>query len=415
MNKESLLAVAALAVAISPTTAFSQCGPNGCYVQPSRPAPAAEVGPRLHPSIARIIHHEGSGASIGTGTLIHSPGGASFFVTCAHLFDGAGRTEVQLNGQSAPAKIVALDRAHDLALLQTPPLSGKPVDMADVESGGVLTACGFGSTGVLRCVRGPVMGRAVASGATAPSLRIRGAVRSGDSGGPVFNASGRLVAVIWGQQGGETYAMTGAPLRRIFERLPRVSRSPAPVERTPVEGKADGDDPWKRRIESQLDALAQRPQPTAPNLPDDVVRRDDLQALASQWDERMDQLVREVHVRGNAPATASFLEPLLAATAVGGPLGLALWFGRRMLRRSVKRRVAAATTCERSEARSVAVDSPPPPQQVVPETHYVSYERDDFALAHQWASEQLVRKFPGAVEVLTSLDSLIKQQLNGKG
>jgi len=61
----------------------------------------------------------------------------------------------------------------------------------------------------------------------------------------------------------------------------------------------------------------------------------------------------------------------------------------------------------------VAVDTPPPPQRVVPETHYVSYEKDDYALAHQWASEQLARKFPGSVELLTSLDSLIRQKLNG--
>ena len=59
-------------------------------------------------------------------------------------------------------------------------------------------------------------------------------------------------------------------------------------------------------------------------------------------------------------------------------------------------------------------DTPPPPQRVVPETHYVPVQRDDFARAHQWASEHVARKYPGATEMLTTLDSLIKQQLAAK-
>ncbi|MEM6331314.1 MAG: hypothetical protein AAF790_13850 [Planctomycetota bacterium] len=42
------------------------------------------------------------------------------------------------------------------------------------------------------------------------------------------------------------------------------------------------------------------------------------------------------------------------------------------------------------------------------------YETDAYAHAHQWASEQVARKFPGSVEVLTTLDSLIKQQMNAR-
>jgi hypothetical protein len=38
-------------------------------------------------------------------------------------------------------------------------------------------------------------------------------------------------------------------------------------------------------------------------------------------------------------------------------------------------------------------------------------QRDDFARAHQWASEHVARKYPGATEMLSTLDSLIKQQL----
>lgn len=64
------------------------------------------------------------------------------------------------------------------------------------------------------------------------------------------------------------------------------------------------------------------------------------------------------------------------------------------------------------EQRPIAVDTPPPPQRTATETHYVPYETDGFARAHQWASEQVARKYPGSIDVLTTLDSLIKQQLN---
>ena len=59
----------------------------------------------------------------------------------------------------------------------------------------------------------------------------------------------------------------------------------------------------------------------------------------------------------------------------------------------------------------IVVESPPPPQRTVPETHYVPFETDSFAKAHQWASEQVARKYPGATEVLQAQESLIKQHL----
>jgi hypothetical protein len=44
----------------------------------------------------------------------------------------------------------------------------------------------------------------------------------------------------------------------------------------------------------------------------------------------------------------------------------------------------------------------------------VPYETNGFPTAYQWASEQVARKFPGAVDTLATLDSLIKQQMSSK-
>ncbi|QDT70489.1 hypothetical protein MalM25_34370 [Planctomycetes bacterium MalM25] len=406
------------------TIAESQCGPSGCYVRPAPPrqvvneAPASRLPATLRRAVVRIVHDEGAGSSVGSGALIATNERGSWFLTCAHLFDGPGKTRVVLGGVTAAARVVAIDREHDLALLQTSSQRGEPVRVAAVEPKGELAACGFGGTGVFRCVRGPVVGRATASGARFASVRIRGAVRSGDSGGPVFDPRGRLVAVIWGQRGGETYAMGGEPLRKILERVSRlISSSPRPTPPlTPVARNQEtprgcdcGD--WKQAVEGRL---ASRP---APALPTDLLRRDDLNRLSIAWEHRFARLESisqsAVSEPPAPPTTRQSLgdwisrRAMLAALAGGAPTAAAAVLAWKLWRRRRARRV------HEESQRPIAVDSPPPPQRVVPETHYVSYERDEFARAHQWACEQLARKFPGSVEMLSSLDSLIKQQMNG--
>lgn len=438
MTRQALLLFAAM-LAVASAACASTCGPNGCYVTPRPPSPPVAAPSHAAPSqaaIGRIVHREAGGSSLGSGTLVAASRDASHFLTCAHLFASPGRTEVRIGRTTLRAKVVALDRAHDLALLRAEPFDGAPADWSAQQPSGELTACGYGSSGAMRCVRGPIVGYATATGASAPSLRLRGAVRSGDSGGPVFDRGGRLVAVVWGQRGGETYAMGGGPLRAILAKLPRALD---PVRRRQLDSSQGGvpseaDRRWREQVDRRLDALARQPaaRPTTPPpaLPDDLVRRGDLQGIASRWEERFDHLDRRLAGAGRAPTDRSPTlggtlrrwmprEPLLTAIGVGGPLAAGLLAGRMLWTWSRRRKeqrttLASGETAPAPPPRAVAVDSPPPPQRVVPETHYVSYERDDYARAHQWASEQLARKFPGAVELLTSLDSLIRQHLAGE-
>lgn len=398
--------------------AAAQCGPNGCYVtrpQTVAPSQPQAVGPRTHESIARIVHHEARGNSIGSGTLIASSNGRSYVLTCAHLFESEGQTEVQLAGQSLVARIIAMDRPHDLVLLETQGGVGRAVEAAELTATGLLSACGFGSTGELRCVRGPVTGFSTANGATAPSVRMRGSVRSGDSGGPVLDAAGKLVAVVWGQRDGETFAMGGEPLRRILAKLPK--RELTPVVREPEAKPEVVNDSLRKELRAyatQLEERLKRLESSSRGAPaTDVVGSPAPHVAAPVETPKVERQEPTTPVVGERVLegllAAARVESLFAAVAVGGPLGFAAWAGWTWLRR--QRRSAKTVRCE---PQKVAIDSPPPPQQVVPETHYVSYQRDDYAKAHQWASEQLVRKFPGSVELLTSLDSLIRQQLNGK-
>ena len=61
--------------------------------------------------------------------------------------------------------------------------------------------------------------------------------------------------------------------------------------------------------------------------------------------------------------------------------------------------------------KPIVTETPPPPQVEIPTNHYVPYEKDTYAKAHQWASEQLVKKYPGASEEMATLESLIQQYL----
>jgi hypothetical protein len=102
--------------------------------------------------------------------------------------------------------------------------------------------------------------------------------------------------------------------------------------------------------------------------------------------------------------------PVAAAVVVAG--GLFSWKVKRNQR--MKDSLAHPPPAPQTIARPIAVDSPPPPQRAVPETHYVSYETDSFSKAHQWASEQIARKYPGAAEILSAQESLIRQCLAGR-
>ena len=67
---------------------------------------------------------------------------------------------------------------------------------------------------------GPRRGRGGESRAPGQtSLLVNNGVRSGDSGGGVCDEQGRLVAVVWGERDGVTYASSGTPLRDFLGRV----------------------------------------------------------------------------------------------------------------------------------------------------------------------------------------------------
>ncbi len=172
-------------------------------------------------AVCRVYHQWNGQNNIGSGTLIDrtSDGRQGLVLTCAHLFtEGTGDIVVDFPGsKSHGAKLVGIDRQADLAALVIANPSATPVSVSiDAAQTVELYACGYGANGKYRCARGLVVGQASALGQT--SLLIGDGVRSGDSGGGVFDNHGRLVAVVWGEAQGVTYASSGQPLRRFLAR-----------------------------------------------------------------------------------------------------------------------------------------------------------------------------------------------------
>jgi hypothetical protein len=399
--------------------------------------------------------------TLGSGTLIDRDASTGLVLTCAHLFDGAtGQIVVTLPqaGRFA-ARIIEIDRQNDLAAISIRRPEAEPLQAAGDEPTGLLTACGYGPAGVFRAIRGRITGHATIVGSSVPSTIIAGAVRPGDSGGAVLNTSGQLVGVIWGQRDGQTYATCGRIVREFLNRIRSkiVARpiadanpsSPSPESPAPIpefDWKT-----WTTELDARLRALDAKKQDRGDYLqPGDLngyVRTEDaaklntafatrtevdskLGTLASRFETVSSAIasVRE-HVEHALIDRSGFAQGIsagkLAVGALGlsGPLAVAVliaggFLGRRIKSRltHIESRLSSTTLDPRPSSldHPVAIDTPPPPQRSVPETHYVPIEKDSFAKAHQWASEHVARKYPGATEVLQTQDSLIKQFLAGK-
>ncbi len=268
-------------------------------------------------------------------------------LSCAHLFtEGTGRVIVEFpGGQTHGAKVLAVDREADLSALEIATPAGVAAPVAiDIAPAATLTACGFGPSGQLRCVAGPVICTAASAGQE--SVQISGAVRSGDSGGGVFDAQGRLVAVVWGESGGVTYASTGGPLRRFLQRVtgrsygatqiasaaicpdgtcPLVapgSIGAAPAGRSPAAGGgACPCGPRWSTLDARLAALENGKQDRG-----DYAHRGDLAQLDGLHRQQHDALAGWLDQLGSLIAGAGRAALPVAATALGisGPAGWGL-------------------------------------------------------------------------------------------
>lgn len=303
-------------------------------------------------ALCRVFVEERGSQSIGSGTLVYvtENSGEGLVLTCAHVIGPQpGRIVVEFPGRVRHVgRLVGIDKAADLAALAIGSPVVRPVEFsATTAPGQTVRACGFGGDGTPRCVRGEVVGQAVSSGQR--SIVLQGAVRSGDSGGCVLDESDRLVAVVWGQSQGKTYATAGVPLQRFIRRL--LPRCPPNVAQTPPGGCYGGSCPPPSSRPAVV--APRKPSPSRPLLDRLFVDRLEARLAAIEKNQSgfltRDALKEFVSGEGaiSAPDFSSlpwwFQEPreligssLMPVAATTGLIGVAaalVYAGRRLWRR----------------------------------------------------------------------------------
>lgn len=164
----------------------------------------AGVIAKAEPSVVSISVAGRSGSGAGTGVILTTEGE---ILTNAHVVAGASQVRVTLAGetQSRTAEIVGLDQAADLALLRIPGASDLPA--AELGSSSALQVgddvVAIGNALALRgnptvtsgIVSGLNRSLETASGTMTGLLQTDASISSGNSGGPLVNASGQVIGI----------------------------------------------------------------------------------------------------------------------------------------------------------------------------------------------------------------------------
>jgi putative serine protease PepD len=150
-----------------------------------------------------VVVNGHAGESLGTGLVITADGE---IVTNAHVVGDAAIVHVRLNGESEPreASVVIADPSRDLALLRVKASGLTPATFAapnDVRIGDEVLAIGYAldldgdPTVTLGIVSSLDRTLGTESGALKGLIQTDAAISSGNSGGPLVNAVGRVVGI----------------------------------------------------------------------------------------------------------------------------------------------------------------------------------------------------------------------------
>jgi predicted Zn finger-like uncharacterized protein len=162
----------------------------------------------VKPGQHRVVFAEERKAT-GTGFVVNANG---YLVTCAHVVAETSKVEVALGGKSYPAKVLAVDNDHDLALLQIEGRNLPVLPLADSDAAAVgqeVRALGYPLSSVLgdslKATRGTVSG----IDKTKKTFHIDAAINPGNSGGPVLTEAGAVLGVNSAKLAGEAVSNVG--------------------------------------------------------------------------------------------------------------------------------------------------------------------------------------------------------------
>jgi hypothetical protein len=362
--------------------------------------------------IARVANTIGTSRTLGTGTLVDVDGEQGLVVTCAHLFrDSAGTIVVTFpDGRAYAARLLRVDATADLAALAIAAPALEPVTLAGAypQRGDPLVSCGYGSDGRLWCNRGQALGYVTTLGRQGRDvLELSGAARFGDSGGPVLNRDGHLVAVLFGTNGRVVDGTFCGRIRQFLAGLsPRFrQRAPdvPPVAKAPLPGPVE---PQELPVDEppQVVKRPNLPRPRAPDV-EMPAGADPLPAKPSPLEE----VAR--------PWLAAKLAALLVAFGLPGGIagvgGAAVaWL---VMRRGKKKLESELGRLKARWGESTPVASGDAQPGMVERHHnrFVPFEVTELDKAWSAAHARVGEKYPGAVPYLKIVESVKDQLLSG--
>jgi S1-C subfamily serine protease len=201
------------------------------------PAPRAAIArdPDVRLAARGVVKIQGTACGLGvegSGWVARD----GIVVTNAHVVAGQTDTTVQLGGDgpSLAAQAVVFDPRDDIAILRVEGLSGRVLPIAaDPRSGASVAILGFPENGPydvragrLGSTRTVITQDAYGRGPVQRSIvTLRGTVRPGNSGGPMVDARGRVVATVFAATRSGTPGGYGVPNSVVTRDLERVADS----------------------------------------------------------------------------------------------------------------------------------------------------------------------------------------------
>jgi S1-C subfamily serine protease len=182
---------------------------NGPSAEVRRPTKGILSAPRVQAAIPSVVRVLGTACGLGIegSGWVAAPG---LVVTDAHVVAGESDTGVQVGGKGSPlpAQVILFDSTNDVAVLRVRGLSERPLPVAGAPSSGTSAAIlGYPQDGPFDAEAGrigitkPVLtDNAYGNGPVLRSITaLRGLVRPGNSGGPLVDSRGRVVAMALAQ------------------------------------------------------------------------------------------------------------------------------------------------------------------------------------------------------------------------
>jgi putative serine protease PepD len=161
----------------------------------------AAIVKKVEPSIVTVTVDGTQSSSLGSGVVVSSDG---LILTNNHVIDSQGTVSVRLStGKTVPAKVVATDTTHDLALVQATGLTGlTPVTFGTNSSVAVGdTVLAFGAPlGLENTVTSGIvsaLGRSVDTGTEKLTglFQTDAPINEGNSGGALVDTSGHVIGL----------------------------------------------------------------------------------------------------------------------------------------------------------------------------------------------------------------------------